>query len=211
MPARNTTDISHAQVTDHDIQRYPSATNVRDDETLVPVGDFAASDRDFGLAYAQLAQHGNRNAGERALLLLSRAEKAGASDEQLHLNLGFLDQVSGRSNEARTEYTLALQADAYDIPARTNLAVIEAASGRLQDSLRLLDQVVTADPSQTSAGLNLAFLQCSLGHVEEAHRTVSRLQAMDPDSPQLRELLRTGRYGGKVCAQMISAPQSEQR
>jgi tetratricopeptide (TPR) repeat protein len=210
MPARNTTDISHAQVTDHDIQRYPSASDVRDDETLVPVGDFAASDRDFGLAYAQLAQHGNRNAGERALLLLSRAEKAGASDEQLHLNLGFLDQVSGRSNEALTEYTLALQADAYDIPARTNLAVIEAASGKVQDSLRLLDAVVTADPSQRSAGLNLAFLQCSLGHVEEAHRTVARLQAMDPDSPQLRELLRTGRYGGQVCAQMISAQQSEQ-
>jgi tetratricopeptide (TPR) repeat protein len=204
MPTRDTTDISHAQVTDHNIQRYPAAASVRDGETLVPVGNFAASDRDFGLAYALLAQHGNRKAGERALVLLRRAETAGAADEQLHLNLGFLDQVSGRANEARTEYTLALQADPQEITARSNLAVLDAASGKVQDSLRLLDEVVTADPSQTAAGLNLAFLQCSLGHIEEARRTATRLRAMDPDSPQLRELMRTGRYGGQICAQMVS-------
>jgi tetratricopeptide (TPR) repeat protein len=205
MPTRDTTDISHAQVTDHDIQRYPSAANQRENETLAAVGGFAASDRDFGLAYAQLAQHGNRKAGEQALALLSRAEKAGASDEQLHLNLGFLDQVSGRQNEARAEYILALQADPHDLAARTNLAVLEAGSGKLQDSLRLLDEVFTADPSQTSAGLNLAFLQCSLGHPDKAHHIVARLQALDPDSPQAREFIRTGKYGGNTCAQMISS------
>jgi predicted CXXCH cytochrome family protein len=204
MLTRDTTDISHAQVTDHNIERRPNESNVRDNENLVAVGDFVAGDRDFGLAYAQLAQHGNRSAGERALTLLSRAEKAGASDEQLHLNLGFLDQVSGRLKEAGTEYGLALQSDPTSLPARTNMAVLDAVSGTVQDSLRLLHEVVSADPSQTSAGLNLAFLQCSLGQVEEARQTVERVRALNPDSPQVRELLRTGRYGGQTCAAMVS-------
>lgn len=204
MPTRDTTDISHAQVTDHNIERVPVANTVRDGETLVPVGSFTAGDRDLGLAYVQLAQHGNRKAGERAYLLLSRAEKAGGSDEQLHLNLGFLDQVSGHADEARMEYASALKADSEDLTARTNLAVLDAVGGKLQESLHMLEQVVTADPSQTSAGLNLAFLQCSLGQVAEAHRTAERLRTLDPDSPQLRELLRTGRYGGQTCAGMVA-------
>ena len=205
MPTRDTTDISHAQVTDHNIERFPVANNVRDGETLVPVGNFAADDRDLGLAYAQLAQHGNRKAGERALGLLSGAEKAGSSDEQLHLNLGFLDQISGHADEARSEYALALEGDPQDVAALSNLAVLNAVGGNLQGSLRMLQQVVTEDPSQTSAGLNLAFLQCSLGQVAEAQQTLARARALDPDSPQLRELMRTGRYAGHRCAQMATA------
>ncbi len=48
-------------------------------------------------------------------MLLSRAAKAGADDDQLHLDLDLLDQNSGRANAARAEYMLALN----DVVART--------------------------------------------------------------------------------------------
>ena len=96
MPTREPTDISHEQATDHNIQRRPSTTSsalrlrdlVESDE-LLPVGNVSAGDRELGLAYAQLAEHGNQKAGDKAFRLLLKAEKDGANDVQLHTQLGF--------------------------------------------------------------------------------------------------------------------------
>ena len=78
MARPSTNDIAHEQVTDHWIRKH--VNNKR--EPAVTSGDLEsvsggeADDRDLGLAYAQLALRGNRDAGDRALRLLQRAEKA---------------------------------------------------------------------------------------------------------------------------------------
>ncbi len=196
MPSRDTTDISHEQVTDHNIERVQGpqqrASNKRQGEELVAVGGGSVSDRDLGLAYAQMAQRGDAAAGRRAFALLARAEQAGEHDEQLSLNLAFLQQVSGHSAEAREEYQQVLKTNPHEPAALSNLAVLQAASGHAQEAMALLSSLIIADPSQTSAGMNLILLQCGTAQPEAAKRTALRLAVSDPDAATLRAFLRNG-------------------
>ena len=194
MPTRNTADISHEQVTDHNIERQPTENKPvhTAGATLVPVGGFAVGDRELGLAYAQMAQRGDRAAGERALQLLQRASSTGAADEQVSLHLGFLYQLSGDSEQARQQYTRTLELNPHEPVALSNLAVLEASAGHVSAAVHLLSTLVAADKSQTAAGMNLALLQCSLGNAHEAHDTAASLLPLNPDSPQVRSFLAGG-------------------
>jgi predicted CXXCH cytochrome family protein len=211
MPTRSTLDISHEQLTDHDIEAKPkrsdeSAPLMLTDLTrgrpreLVPVGNVTAGNRELGLAYAELAQHGDRDSGERALRLLKSAEAKGADDADLHDQLGYLLQVSGDARGAATEYLAALRQRPLDTTAAANLAVLDAGSGQAAEAVRLLAQVVRDDPSQTAAGLNLAFLECRMGRKDDAVATVRRMLEFNPDSQAARRMLASGSYGGQVCA-----------
>ena len=206
MPSRNTTDISHEQVTDHDIEARPDTGHLHlatlgqpESVTLVPVGDFRSDDRTLGIAYAQLAQKGDRTAGQRALKLLTQAAQRGESDPELNVRLGYLEQLAGDPAKARAAYTAVLRADPYEPSALANLAVLDASQKRLPEAVHLLERLTLNDPSQTSAGLNLAFIQCSLGHAEQAQATARQLLPDNPDNPQLREFLRSGTYAGQRC------------
>ena len=136
MPTRKTDDISHEQLTDHNIEAKPSLATYQGippsarhlPTELVPVGTTTVKDRELGLAYAQLAQHGDVEAGRKALTILSRAKQAGNTDAEVLDQLGFLLQVSGASKPAAEDYTAALRENPQDITAAANLAVIDAAS-----------------------------------------------------------------------------------
>ncbi len=204
MPARPTTDISHAQIHDHNIEAQPPAPSSPQPGSpsqydLVPVGPFPATDRDFGLAYAQLAQRGLPNAAPKALKLLTKATQSGQSDHVLEAQLGYLLQITGDTTQARSSYTAALQSDPYDPTALANLAVIDASSGRVPEAIHLLDRLTHDDPSQTAPGLNLAFIDCRIGHVKEAIALLDRLAIFNPDDPQLRIFQHRGIYAGQFC------------
>jgi predicted CXXCH cytochrome family protein len=206
MPTREPTDISHEQATDHNIQRRPSITasalRLRDLEAsdeLLPVGHVSAGDRELGLAYAQLAEHGNQKYAEKAHRLLEKAEKGGASDVQLHTQLGFIEQMSGDRTTARKEYEDALKEDLYEATALGNLAVLDAASGRTADAITRLQRVVDADPSQMAAGLNLAFIECRIGDKKKALEILMGLSRFNPDDPTLRKFMASGTYAGERC------------
>ncbi|MGA8938749.1 MAG: tetratricopeptide repeat protein [Acidobacteriaceae bacterium] len=205
MPARITTDISHNQVTDHDIEVRPanpspiSLPNALTAFDLVPVGPFPAGDRAYGLAYAQLAERGLPNANATALRLLSKAVQSGQSDHELEARYGYLLQTSGEPQKARTAYAAALQDDPYDPTALANLAVLDATSDHIPEAIHLLDRLTQADPSQTSAGLNLAFIECKLGQPNRAINLIHRLAAVNPDDPKLREFMDHGTYAGDHC------------
>jgi hypothetical protein len=205
MPSRNTVDISHEQVTDHDIEARPAshageASAGPAHDVLVPVGNFAAGDREYGLAYAQLAQRGLPGASESALRLLSKAAQSGASDEELNVRLGYLNQVAGNIAQARAFYTKTLEADPYEPTALANLAVIDASSGHLPEAIRLLERLTAADPSQTAAGINLAFILCRTNRAGDALTLLRQLEAINPDDPQLRAFLHSGNYAGQHCS-----------
>ena len=212
MPTRPTSDISHEQLTDHNIQRRhddegnglrlrglggPDASAASD--TLVPLGNAKVGSRELGLAYAQLAQRGDRAAAMRARDLLRGAEKDGLADGPVHVQLGFLEQVSGDRTGAAAEYGAALDANPYEGVALGNLAVLDAGAGRSGEAVALLRRLFQADPSQTAAGLNLAFLVCRLGSPAEAARELDRLAEFSPDDPQIEVFRRTGMYGGQRC------------
>ncbi len=205
MPTRETTDISHEQATDHNIQRRPSTiavarfTDLAESTELIPVGGVSAGDRELGLAYAQLAERGDRVAGERAARFLGKAEKEGHNDVQVHTQLGFIKQMSGGKTDARREYTDALKEDPYQATALANLAVLDAASGGVEDAIALLRRAVDADPSQMAPGLNLAFIECRLGDKKRAVEILRGLSRFSPDDPTLHKFLASGNYAGERC------------
>ena len=207
MPTRNTIDISHEQVTDHDIEAYPPAPvahNASTNVELAPVGNFPASERDTGLAYAQFAQRGDpktaRAAAERALSLLSKLPPTTPVDVEVAVRLGYLEQISGDPASARAAYTAALTANPWEPTALANLAVLDAGSNRVPEAIHLLERLVNADPAQTAAGLNLAFIQCSLNKPAQARVLLDRLRKSNPDDPQLRQFLASGQYAGQRCS-----------
>lgn len=201
MPVRNTSDISHEQRTDHDIRILPSLqlNEIAGSDQLVPVGGVSAGPRELGLAYAQLAERGDQQAGEKALGLLRKAEQDGTTDVQVHTQIGFLEQMSGDQMAARKEYAEALSEDPYDATAMANLAVLDAASGHTADAIHLLQRVVEADPSQTAAGLDLAFIDCRMGQKGEAVKILNSISVLNPDDPALRKFATSGIYGGQQC------------
>jgi len=196
-------DIAHEQVTDHWIkktvsqERLPLAT--RGD--LEVVGGAPASDRDLGLAYAQMAARGDRQSALRAIELLLNAEKerGAQGDHELHAQLGFLEQLNGKTQQAADEYRLALADDPFDSLAGGNLAFIEAGQHHDADAIRLWDSVFTHDPVQLGAGLNLAVVACGTGHRSVAIATLERLLEFSPDSEKAEDLLANIRSGRQRC------------
>jgi Flp pilus assembly protein TadD len=206
MPTRDTTDISHNELTDHDIEARPvlvaaalDKAALQDAEALVPVAGEHGGDRSFGLAYAQLADRGDRAAGETALELLNKAEKEGRNDAELHTQLGFLSQMSGDGAKARKEYLDALAEDRNDVTAMANLAVLDAGTGRAYEAVRLLQKAIDDNPAKTSAGLNLAFIECRMNQKEQARALLRRLSTLNPDDPVLLEFASKGVYEGQRC------------
>ena len=205
MPTRATTDISHEQTTDHNIQGRPTATLLKlatlgePAYRLVPVGAIDPGDRDFGLAYAQAAIGGNRAALKPALEYLLRAETDGANDAELHTQLGLLEQMASQTTRAVEEYNRALMLDPNDNTALGNKAVLDASSGKVVEAIHLLDRVLQNDPSQVSAALNLAFIECIEGRKNDARTALTNALRFNPDDPALRTFIRSGNYAGKHC------------
>lgn len=217
MPTRATSDISHEQMTDHDIEarlrRDLPGNAARADlsaETLphtldasrvelVPVGSWMVSDRERGLAYAQFAARNDHASGQRALGLLESTLRSGHADAPVHEQLGFLRQLSGDAAAAEAEYRAALAAEPHNATVETNLAVLLAGSGRSVEAMELLDHVAAEDPSQTAALLDLAAIQCGRGMPNQARHTLQRALLFNPDDPSARRFLETGQYAGMHC------------
>ena len=204
MPRSASEDIAHEQVTDHRIQIPHKAAVERASTsgTLAPIGDEKATDRELGLAYAQMAQRGDRQSGETALELLRKAEgleAATAKDAELHTELGFLEQRSGDIPAADREYRAALEADPDDGTARGDMAVLFAGTGDYATAVRLWQRVFDADPAQAAAGYNLALGQCRLGQKDDAEATLKRLLRFAPDEQRARGLAAALAGGAQHC------------
>ncbi len=207
MPRSKSEDIAHEQVTDHRIQiQAPNTATHMPHElasgVLVPIGNEKPTDRELGLAYAQMAQHGDRESGKIALQLLRKAETlepATSKDAELHTELGFLEQRSGDIQGADREYRAALAADPDDGTARGDMAILFAGTGDYATAVRLWGRVFEADPAQTAAGYNLALGQCRLGQKEDAEATVKRLLRFAPDDQRARALAAALAGGTQSC------------
>lgn len=195
-------DIAHEQVTDHWIkkrvsqERLPLSTSGE----LVTVAGMAASDRDLGLAYAQMAARGDEAAGVRAMSLLEKAESGAArEDYDLHAQLGFLEQLDGQGEKATREYQHALAIDGFDSLAAGDLALLEVRQHNTSEAIQLWRGVVEHDPTQVKAGMNLAVVECSVGERDAALATLERVRLFAPDDDQARSFEAQIRAGEQSC------------
>ncbi len=200
MPARKTADISHEQTVDHNIEAVPATAGTSASSLLLAVGNVNAGERERGLAYAQFAARGDREAFTRAWDLLHKAEFNGADDAVLHEQIGYLAQMRGRTDEARKEYARALKQDPNLATALADLAVLEAQAGETAGAEQHLRTVAHNDPSQTAALLNLALLRCRAGGTAESADLLRLALRFNPDSPEAQHFLATGDYAGTHCA-----------
>jgi len=203
MPRERTEDIAHEQVTDHRIQiaSKPFASPL-DAQELVPIGGVRAAPRDEGIAWAQLAIRGDRAAGERAMSLLLKAESsdpAQVPDAQLHMDLGFLEQVSGGRDRAMQEYHQALQADPFNETAAGNLAILDAQQGDLTAALPLWETAFKHDPGASAAGIDLAVAQCRMGDAGAAAKTLQRVLEFSQDNNAARNMSLALAAGTERC------------
>lgn len=212
MPRANAGDIAHEQVTDHRIPRLPAAKLVERASTRQAVGTLVSigtavgvagesGSRNLGLAYAQSATHGDREAGERAIQLLREAEAlpGSAGDHELHEQLGFLDQLAGEKDAAAREYEMALEANANDSIAAGNLALLKLGDRQYSEALELWKRAFQDDPVQLKAGMNLAIVECGLGKKEAALGTLDRILTFSPDDGKAQEMAREIRSGRRRC------------
>jgi predicted CXXCH cytochrome family protein len=203
MPREETEDIAHEQVTDHRIQiigkpfASPFASQV-----LAPIGGIQPGPRDTGIAWALLALQGDRKAGEHAIPLLLQVERSDpeqATDAELHMELGFLEQVSGNSKRAAHEYQLALRADHFNETAGANLAVLKAQQGDFAAAVPLWERVFKDDPGASAAGTDLAIGECRLGQADVAEQTLRRVLVFSPDDGTARSMLLAIEAGTQAC------------
>jgi predicted CXXCH cytochrome family protein len=197
-------DIAHEQVTDHWIKKRISKERVplASSGELEPVGGMIAGDRDLGLAYAQMAERGNQQAGERAISLLERAkstESGARHDHELHAQLGFLKQLSGKPAAAVEEYQMALDADPDSSLAAGDLALLRAGQHQYAEASRLWEQVFEHDPSQLGAGVNLAIVECGMGERGAAFATLDRILEFSPDDQKAKAMAGEIRSGSQKC------------
>ena len=194
MPREKTGDVAHEQVTDHRIQRRPMLSldpSVPHTGDLTVVGGGPASDRELGLAYFQLAERGDVQAGHRSMQLLQQAERRGGeqADPDLHTALGLMDQLSGDRQAAMREYQAALRANPADSVAAGDLAILEARAGDAKNAVAGLQWVSEHDPADTSAGIDLAMLECSIGDPQAAITALRHLLQFSPDDGKARRAL----------------------
>src|SRR5579871_1416288 len=153
MLRRNSSDISHEQLTDHDIEARPltkgqtvtrrdagDVTRFADAVDLVAVGDVDAGDRERGLAYTQYAERGDKLSYVRAESLLEKVEFFGQADVVVHEDLGYLAAMNGDRTKAETEYGESLAMNPDDAVVLADLAVLEAQSGEVAGAEALLKQ-----------------------------------------------------------------------
>ena len=204
MARASSTDIAHEQVTDHLIRaRLTTRPGPRPSSgELEPVGPPDTSDRDVGLAYAEMSLRGDRDAAARAMTVLRQEEQkthGAPEDAELHSRLGFLDQVNGDIAAATDEYDQALKANPYDALALGNMALIKAGRHEYAEAERLWKLSFDYDPVQTGAGMNLAIVACQTGNRAEALSTLDRLLLFDPDNTKARLLAAEIRAARKTC------------
>jgi len=192
MPREKSEDVAHEQLTDHRIQRRPSPSKqTQPMEDLTLVGGGTPSDRDLGLAYFQMANLGDEEAGHRAMALLQNAERheAGQPDPDLHRALGFLAHLSGDRAMATREYETTLRVNPADSLAAGDLAILEARAGNTKAAITLLDGISHNDPGETTAGRDLGMIECALGDPQSAAKALQHVLDFSPDDAKARQTL----------------------
>jgi tetratricopeptide (TPR) repeat protein len=194
MPKTAAESVQHAAFTDHSIPRRPrtgGSANVPKDATLRAFGDAAATDRELGLAYADVALRSNNRAqGMRAFGLLQAENKRNPEDAKVAAQLAQLYDRMGQESRACELYAAVVASTPSAIAPAVNLGSCLAKQGRLEESIRLWAGVLERSPGQEGARLNLAVAQWQTGEKEKARATLAEALHWNPGSRRAREMVK---------------------
>ncbi len=198
MPASQSKNIAHTEVTDHRILARPSdqpreqiAPSPQIAPKLLPFPYSAAADndlRDKALAWETLAQSGIPGAASEAERLL-KSIAPGSSDPAVLSAMGFIAQNHGDMDQARSLYRKALAISPGLLEAENNLGTLEARSGNMQEAAKLWEDAFQRAPGQSSIGMNLAYEFCAAGKFDAARNFTLRVLQFNPDLGAAKRLL----------------------
>lgn len=154
-----------------------------------------------------------RGASSDALEAATAAVAAAPHDLQMHYNLAFTQQETGRWSEAEASYRTML-AKAPDFTAAwANLGALLQKQERLEEAEAALRKALALDPVHREARLNLATGLEQASRLTEAAEELRRLMALAPDHPATRVLAaRLDRRAGRIEAaakRLADAPPPE--
>jgi hypothetical protein len=210
MPASQSTDVTHTQVTDHRIPRRPAISpQLLQDLISRPAAPrlvqfpFSAEtkrdSRDLALAWQSLAERGVAAAGPEAETSVRSALNQSPSDPGLLSALGYVEQKRGKTDLARELYKKALAVDPDSIDSLNNLGVIEAQAGHVREAVKLWEDAFRRAPGRSSLGLNIARAFCEVGQFDQARTFLLRVLEFNPDYGAGKKLLQTMNHEPASC------------
>jgi tetratricopeptide (TPR) repeat protein len=114
----------------------------------------------------------------------------GLDDPVTHYNMGLLLALTGRLDEAVTEYEKALERDPMHSDARTNLATVFARQGRLDRASSELSRLLEHDPENAGARTNLGLVLLQQGRHAQARAQLEEVLRLNPQFAPASEALR---------------------
>ena len=210
MPASQSSDVAHTEVTDHRILRRPQVEpQLLQDPSqeaslpkLVPFpanGNRESNPRDLALAWESLVESGMSAGESQAQSLLEKASEKSPNDPALLSALGYIEQKHGKAERARSFYQRALAIDPDLVDAASNLAVIEAKSANSRAAVALWQRAFQLAPGRSEIGLDLAREYCLSGKIDEARDVMLRVLEFNPDLGAAKGMLRRLNRASPSC------------
>ncbi len=194
MPKSPTVDVGHTVFTDHSIPRRPPQLAEQNSRlagtSLRAFGTAAASSRDLGLAYAEIAT-GLKNAAfaERSFESLKSVEGTLSDDAPALLQLAFLYDGKTDREKAIQLYRKALAADPSQVVALLNLGALLAQQQKFQEAISLWQEALKQNPGLETASVYLALALLRTGKAFLAREELLKGLEFNPDSQMIRKLL----------------------
>jgi tetratricopeptide (TPR) repeat protein len=210
MPASQSADVAHTQVTDHRIPRRAELSpqllqdlNLRPSALrLVPFPSAAETEsdsRELALAWQALAESGVEAAGKEAENSLRSALKQSPDDPALLSALGYAEQKQGRIEHALELYKKSLSIDPKSIDVLNNLGVIQAKAGHAGEAVKLWEDAFRRAPGRSGLGMNIARAFCDAGQFDQARAFLLRVLEFNPDYGAGKKLLQNINHEPASC------------
>ena len=153
----------------------------RDDDAAEQFNKALEIDPEFGVAMLAIASvHARKSENDQAEALFLKVSKL--PEKRYRLLYGQFLAVSGKTDEAITEYARLVEADPTDREARGSLVRAYLATREFEKSERLLTQAVEEAPNDPDARLQRAELYRLLGRLEDSAADVARVLEVEPTS-----------------------------
>jgi len=197
MPKRRTSDVVHAVMTDHYIQRRKppgdllaaiperretDATAYRGEVVLYYPESLAKPEDDLYLAVAQVSQSSNLGAGIDRLS--AAIEKYKPAHPEYYMQLGDALVNAGKPDRALSAYEEALKREPGSRAALDRLANCLSLLKQYSRAEATLKNALTIAPGNATAWVELALIQVQQGKVQDAIESSQKAIEADPDSAE---------------------------
>ncbi len=183
MPSRAAKDAAHASFTDHSIPRRSDPAPTRSGQSDLKAFGQEAGPREFGLAWARIANF------TRALDFLRRAYDVGSRDAAMLTTLAYLEDREGNDERATALYEQVRALDPSQAEALVNLGSARAAAGRIDEAMELWRDSTHRSPGIEAAWIKLALANAARGKTQQALDDARACLNYHPDSAQALELV----------------------